>query len=177
MSPRGREDEGVETREVEGEERGQSEDDACQRDGRTNDTGDATSSASCDSLRVETGALADDEAGQQCNGKPRASTNSPEPSTPPTPLPYATKRPTHIANPPRRHGHLKTLSTNVSRTRAYGLRTKSDGHADHLPVQSDVTETVRSYRGSVPKPPQSRTKGTEARTSTPPSIPANYHIG
>ncbi|KIJ09064.1 hypothetical protein PAXINDRAFT_17847 [Paxillus involutus ATCC 200175] len=110
-------DEGVEesrSREVEGKEGDQSEGDGCQRDGRTNDAGDATSSASCDSLRVETGALADDEAGQQCDGKPRASTNPPEPSTPSTPPPYATKRPTHIANPPRRRGRLKTLPTNIS---------------------------------------------------------------
>ncbi|KIJ12481.1 hypothetical protein PAXINDRAFT_14681 [Paxillus involutus ATCC 200175] len=37
--PRGRGGNGVETREVEGEERGQSKDDGCQRDGRTCDTG------------------------------------------------------------------------------------------------------------------------------------------
>jgi hypothetical protein len=61
---------GDESREVEGERGGQSEDDGCQRDGRTNDTGDATSSASCDSKRVEAAPLADDEDGQQRNGKP-----------------------------------------------------------------------------------------------------------
>ncbi|KIJ04995.1 hypothetical protein PAXINDRAFT_21725, partial [Paxillus involutus ATCC 200175] len=155
------------SREVEGEARGQSEGDDCQRDGRTNDTGDATSSASCDSLRVETGALAEHEDGQQQNGTQNVSTNVP---TPPTPLPYDTKRPTHHANPPRRRGRLKSPPTKVSQARAYGLRTKSDGHTDHLPVQSDATETVRSYRGSVPKPPQSRTKGTEARTSTPHTV-------
>ncbi|KIJ07197.1 hypothetical protein PAXINDRAFT_19600 [Paxillus involutus ATCC 200175] len=172
--PRGREDEESRSREVEGKEGGQSEGDACQRDGRTNDTGDATSSASCNSSRVETGALAEHEDGQHRDGIRNASMNVPGP---PSPLPYAMPRPTHIANPPRRRGRLKSPPTKVSRTRAYGLRTKSDGHADHLPVQLDATETVRSYRGSVPKPPQSRTKGTEARTSTPPSIPANYHIG
>ncbi|KIJ12432.1 hypothetical protein PAXINDRAFT_14756, partial [Paxillus involutus ATCC 200175] len=37
-------------------------------------------------------------------------------------------------------------------------------------LQSDVMEMVRSYRGSVPKPPQSRTKGTEAHTSTPHTV-------
>ncbi|KIJ06232.1 hypothetical protein PAXINDRAFT_20565 [Paxillus involutus ATCC 200175] len=172
-------DEELRSREVEDKAGGQSDDEDGHRDGRTIDTGSPTSGTSHDSLRVETGALADNKAGQQCNGKPNVSTNSPGPSTP---FPYITKRPTHIANPPRRRGRLKTLSTNVSRTRAYGLRTKSDGHADHLPAQPDATETVRSYRGSVPKPPQSRTKGTKAHTSTPtpstpPSIPANYHIG
>ncbi|KIJ14747.1 hypothetical protein PAXINDRAFT_12575 [Paxillus involutus ATCC 200175] len=172
--PGGKGDEGDDkesrSREVEGKEGDQSEDDGCQRDGRTNDTGDATSSASCDSLRVETGALADDEAGQQCNGKPRALTNSPEPSTPPTPLPYATKRPTHIANPPRRRGRLKTLSTNISRARAYGVRTTSNGRVDDHPGQSDATETVQGYWGSVPEPPPSRTKGTKAHTSTPHTV-------
>ncbi|KIJ06076.1 hypothetical protein PAXINDRAFT_20712 [Paxillus involutus ATCC 200175] len=169
------------SREVEGEERGQSKCYGCQRDGRTNDTGDATSSASCDSLRVETGALADDEAGQQCNGKPRASMNSPEPSMPPTPHPSDTTQPTHLANPPRRRGRLKTLSTNVSRTRAYGLRIKSDGHADHHPAQPDATETAQGYWGSVPEPPQSRTKAPRPvrrhRTPSTSPIPANYHIG
>ncbi|KIJ13592.1 hypothetical protein PAXINDRAFT_13553 [Paxillus involutus ATCC 200175] len=121
---------------------------------RTNDTGDATSSASCDSLRVETGALSDDEASQQCNGKPRASTNSPEPSTPPTPHPYDTKRPTHLTNPPRRRGQLKMLPTNISKPEP----------------QPDATEAAQGYWGSVPEPPQSRSKGTEARTSTPHTV-------
>ncbi|KIJ14077.1 hypothetical protein PAXINDRAFT_12994 [Paxillus involutus ATCC 200175] len=169
--PGGKGDEGDDeesrSREVEDKAGGQSDDEDGHRDGRTIDTGSPTSGTSHDSLQVETGALADNEAGQQCNGKPNVSTNSPGPSTP---FPYTTKRPTHIANPPRRRGRLKSPPTKVSRTRAYGLRTKSDGHADHLPVQSDATETVRSYRGSVPKPPQSRTKGTEARTSTPHTV-------
>ncbi|KIJ19289.1 hypothetical protein PAXINDRAFT_7789 [Paxillus involutus ATCC 200175] len=172
--PGGKGDEGDDEesrlREVEGKEGDQSEDDGCQRDGRTNDAGDATSSASCDSLRVETDALADDEAGQQCNSKPRASTSSPEPSTPPTPFPYATRRPTHHVNPPRRRGRLKTLSTNVSRARAYGVRTTSNGRVDDHPGQLDATETVQGYWGSVPEPPPSRTKGTEAHTSTPHTV-------
>ncbi|KIJ08147.1 hypothetical protein PAXINDRAFT_18692, partial [Paxillus involutus ATCC 200175] len=82
--PRGREDEGVETREVEGEERGQSEGDGCQRDGRTIDTGDATSGTTPDSKRVEAGPLADDETSQQRNGRPNVSNHSPTPSTPST---------------------------------------------------------------------------------------------
>ncbi|KIJ12438.1 hypothetical protein PAXINDRAFT_14762 [Paxillus involutus ATCC 200175] len=127
-------------------------------------------SASCNSSRVETGALAKHETSQQHNGKPRASTSSPEPSTPPTPLPYATKRPTHHPNPPRRRGRLKTRPTRVSTARAYGVRTKSDGHADHLPGQLDATDKVQGYWGSVPEPPQSRMKGTEARTSTPHTV-------
>ncbi|KIJ10654.1 hypothetical protein PAXINDRAFT_16371 [Paxillus involutus ATCC 200175] len=158
--PRGREDKGEESRqvdepgvegneesrsrEVEGKEGGQSEGNACQRDGRMNDMGDATSSASCDSSRVETGALANNEAGQQCN----------EPSMPPTPLPYATRRPTHLTNPPRRRGQLKPTPMNVSKP-------------EHQP---DATETAQGYWGSVPEPPQSRTKGTEARTSTPHTV-------
>ncbi|KIJ12073.1 hypothetical protein PAXINDRAFT_15101 [Paxillus involutus ATCC 200175] len=152
--PRGRGGNGVETREVEGEERGQSKDDACRRDGRTIDTGDATSSASCNSLRVETGALADDKAGQQCNGKLRVSTNSPEPSTPPTPLPYATKRPTHHPNLPHRQGRLKMAPTNVSKPKS----------------QPDAMEAAQGYWGSVPKPPDPRLKGTEAHTSTPHTV-------
>ncbi|KIJ08946.1 hypothetical protein PAXINDRAFT_17956, partial [Paxillus involutus ATCC 200175] len=195
--PRGREDKGEESRqvdepgdegneelrsrEVEGELGDQSEGDGCQRDGRTIDTGDATSGTTPDSKRVEAGPLADDETSQQRNGRPNVSNHSPTPSTPST---KHTNRPTHHVNPPRRRGRLKTLSTNVSRARAYGVHTTSNGRVDDHPVQSDATETVWSYRGSVPKPPQSRTKGTKARTSIPtPSTPphhlraANYHIG
>ncbi|KIJ06171.1 hypothetical protein PAXINDRAFT_20623 [Paxillus involutus ATCC 200175] len=149
--PRGRGGNGVETREVKGEERGQSECDGCQRDGRTNDTGDATSSASCDSLRVETGALAEHEDGQQQNGMQNVSTNVP---TPPTPLPYDTNDPLTS----RTHHDIVDASSRHLRKSA------------EPELQSDATETVRSYRGSVPKPPQSRTKGTEAHTSTPHTV-------
>ncbi|KIJ08169.1 hypothetical protein PAXINDRAFT_18670, partial [Paxillus involutus ATCC 200175] len=131
------------SRGVEGETGGQSEDDGCQRDGRTIDTGDATSGTTPDSKRVEAGPLADDEDGQQRNGKPDVTKHVPGP---PTPHPSDTTRPTHLANPPRRRGRLKTPPTNVSKPE----------------LQPDVTEAVRSYRGSVPKPPQSRSKGTEA---------------
>ncbi|KIJ07582.1 hypothetical protein PAXINDRAFT_19235 [Paxillus involutus ATCC 200175] len=141
--PGGKGDEGDDeesrSREVEGKEGDQSEDDGCQRDGRTNDAGDATSSASCNSLRVETDALADDEAGQQCYGKPRASTSSPEPSTPPTPFPYATRRPTYHVNPPRRRGHLKTKPTNVSKPERMV-------HAPRRTVESTTTRTNQMQR-------------------------------
>ncbi|KIJ10059.1 hypothetical protein PAXINDRAFT_16906 [Paxillus involutus ATCC 200175] len=107
-------DRGVEemkSKEVEGEIGGQSEGDGGHRDGRMIDTGSPTSGTSCDSKRVETGALPDNETSQQHNGKPSTSTNVPGPPRPP---PYTTNRPTHIANPPRRRGRLKTLPTNVS---------------------------------------------------------------
>ncbi|KAF8833877.1 hypothetical protein BDN67DRAFT_976371 [Paxillus ammoniavirescens] len=49
------------------------------------------------------------------------------------------------------------------------------------PAQPDATETVRSYLGSIPEPPDPRTKSTEAHTSTPHTVDttytANYHIG
>ncbi|KAF8834431.1 hypothetical protein BDN67DRAFT_1016510, partial [Paxillus ammoniavirescens] len=58
--------------------------------------------------------------------------------------------------------------------RAYGVRTIPYGQVDDLPDQSDVTETAQGYWGSVPGPPQPRTKGTEARTSIPtPSTPSS----
>ncbi|KIJ16145.1 hypothetical protein PAXINDRAFT_11188 [Paxillus involutus ATCC 200175] len=115
-----------------------------------------------DSKRVEAGPLADDETSQQWNGRPNVLNHSPTPSTPST---KHTKRPTHLTNPPRRRGCLKTAPTKVSQPER----------------QSDVTETVQSYRGSVPEPPPSRMKGTEARTSTPtlltpPLIPAHPEL-
>ncbi|KIJ06647.1 hypothetical protein PAXINDRAFT_20160 [Paxillus involutus ATCC 200175] len=75
------------SRGVEGETGGQSEDNGCQRDGRTCNTGGATSSASHDSKRVGTGLLAEDEEGQQRHDIRNTSTNSPGPPVP------STKRP------------------------------------------------------------------------------------
>ncbi|KIJ09965.1 hypothetical protein PAXINDRAFT_16971 [Paxillus involutus ATCC 200175] len=137
-------DEGVEesrSRGVEGETGGQSEDEDGHPDGQTSDTGDATSSASCDSLQVETGALADDEAGQQCNGKPRASTNSPEPSTPPTLSTYTTPRPTHHTNPPCRRGRLKTAPTKVSQPERTVYAPRRTVESTTIPAQPDAMVT------------------------------------
>ncbi|KIJ08782.1 hypothetical protein PAXINDRAFT_18099 [Paxillus involutus ATCC 200175] len=134
--PRGRGDNGVETREVEGEERGQSEDDGCQRDGRTCDTDGATSGTSHDSKRVGAGPLAEDEASQQRNGKPSTTKHVPGP---PTPHPYNTTRPTHHANPPRRRGRLKLPPTNVSQPE----RTE---YAPRLTVVSTTTQSNRMRR-------------------------------
>ncbi|KIJ14166.1 hypothetical protein PAXINDRAFT_13079 [Paxillus involutus ATCC 200175] len=108
---RGREDERVESREVEGKLGEQSKDDGCQQDGRTCDTGGATSGTSHNSKRVGAGPLTEDEANQHRNSKPNVTTGVPRP---PTSLPYDTPRPTHIANPPRRHGRLKMQPTKVS---------------------------------------------------------------
>ncbi|KIJ08005.1 hypothetical protein PAXINDRAFT_18829 [Paxillus involutus ATCC 200175] len=152
------------SKEVEGEIGDQSEEEGCQRDGRTNDTGDATSSASCDSLRVETGALAEHEDGQQQNGTQNISTDVPTPSTPSTKRP---KRPTHHANPPRRRGRLKTQPMKVSQPERTVYAPSQTVELTTYPDQSDVTETVQGYWGSIPKPPDSRSNGTEARTSTP----------
>ncbi|KIJ09849.1 hypothetical protein PAXINDRAFT_17103 [Paxillus involutus ATCC 200175] len=100
------------------------------------DTGSPTSGTSHDSLRVETGALADNEASQQCNGKPNVSMNSPGPSTP---LPYASRRPTHQVNPPRRRGRLKSPPTNVSQPE----RTE---YAPRRTVESTTTQANRTQR-------------------------------
>ncbi|KIJ10858.1 hypothetical protein PAXINDRAFT_16192 [Paxillus involutus ATCC 200175] len=149
----------VESRGVEDEIGGKSEGEGRHGDGRTNGTGDSTSSASCDSKRVKTGVLAEDEGSQQRDDKPNVTTDLPGL---PTPLLYATSRPTHVANPPRRRGRLKTRSTKVSRARAYGIRTTSYGRVDDHPVQPDATEMAQRCWGSVPAPPDPRTKGTEA---------------
>ncbi|KIJ11552.1 hypothetical protein PAXINDRAFT_15548 [Paxillus involutus ATCC 200175] len=138
--PGGKGDEGDEgdveesrSREAEDKARGQSDDEDGQRDGRTIDTGSPTSGTSHNSLQVETGALADNEAGQQCNGKPNISTNSPGPSMP---FPYATRRPTHLANPPRHHGRLKTQPTNVSKPK----------RTEYAPRQTVTPTTSQSNR-------------------------------
>jgi hypothetical protein len=141
--PRGRGGNEDESREVEGqvkgERGGQSEVDACHRDGRTNDTGDVTSGTTHDSKRVEAGPLANDEAGQQRNGKPSTSTNSPTPSTPST---IATKRPTRHVNLPRRRGRLKSTTTNISRTRVYGIHTKSQHREEDEGTEARSVDTV-----------------------------------
>ncbi|KIJ06426.1 hypothetical protein PAXINDRAFT_20385 [Paxillus involutus ATCC 200175] len=180
--PRGREDEESRSREVEGKEGGQSEGDACQRDGRTNDTGDATSSASCNSSRVETGALAEHEDGQHRDGIRNASMNVPGP---PSPLPYAMPRPTHIANPPCRRGRLKTPPTNVSKPE------RTEYAPSHTVVSTTTSQFNRMRRkrygatGGVSQSHHSRGRRAPRpvhrhRTpSTPhlPPTPANYHIG
>ncbi|KIJ10618.1 hypothetical protein PAXINDRAFT_16388 [Paxillus involutus ATCC 200175] len=147
---RSRGDERDELKEIEGKLGDQSEGDGCQQDGRTINTGDATSSTTPDLKRVKAGPLADDETSQQWN-----TTHSPR-------KPATSQRMPQDATYERQQA------------RAHGVRTKSDGHADHIPGQSDVTETVQGYRGSVPEPPQSRTKGTKAHTSTPHTIDITY---
>ncbi|KAF8836669.1 hypothetical protein BDN67DRAFT_1014489 [Paxillus ammoniavirescens] len=99
---------------------GKVEDDECQRDGRMSDTGDAMSSTSCDSGRVEAGLLAENEEGQQRNDMRKASKHVPGP---PTPHPSNTTRPTHLTNPPRHRGRLKMTPTDVSQPE----RTESTG--------------------------------------------------
>ncbi|KIJ10231.1 hypothetical protein PAXINDRAFT_16736 [Paxillus involutus ATCC 200175] len=157
---RGREDKGEESRqvdepgdegneesrsrEVEGKEGGQSEGDACQRDGRTNDTGDAMSSASCNSSRVETGVLAEHK---DADDLPTRSTH-------------------HVVADDSSQQHLRT-SAEPERTE-YAPR--QNGRVDDHPDQPDATEAAQGYWGSVPEPPQSRTKGTETRTSTPHTV-------
>ncbi|KAF8839610.1 hypothetical protein BDN67DRAFT_1012200 [Paxillus ammoniavirescens] len=116
--PGGRGVEETKSREVEDELGGTDEDDDCQRDGRTNNTDAAMSSTSCDSLRVETGALADDEASQQCNA-----TYSPPQSTT---LPWTPQADTYKRQ----------------QARAYGVRTMSNSRVDNHPDQPDVTETA-----------------------------------
>ncbi|KIJ19312.1 hypothetical protein PAXINDRAFT_7805 [Paxillus involutus ATCC 200175] len=165
--PRGRGGNGEELKEVKVESGGQSKGNGSQPDGRTNDTGDTASSTSCESERLEMGPLAEDENGQHRDGIQNTSTNVPAPSTPP---PYATKQPTHLANPPRLRGRLKTQPTSVSKPECTDTRTKSNSRVDDLPDQPDATEAAQGYWGSVSEPPQSRTKGTEARTSTPHTI-------
>ncbi|KIJ12712.1 hypothetical protein PAXINDRAFT_14470 [Paxillus involutus ATCC 200175] len=171
-------DDGDESREVEDERGGQSEDDVCQQDGRTYDTGDATSSVNRNSKRVEAAPLADDKDGQQRNGKPDVTKHVPGP---PTPHPSNTNQPTHHANPPRRHGRLKTLPTNVSQPE----------HTEYAPrqmVELTTTQANRMQRkqcratGGVSQSHHSRGRRAprpvhrHCTLSTSP-IPPDYHIG
>ncbi|KIK75077.1 hypothetical protein PAXRUDRAFT_173874, partial [Paxillus rubicundulus Ve08.2h10] len=103
---------GDKLREVEDELGGQSKGNSGQPDGQTSDTGDATSSASRDSKRVEATLLAEDKDSQQRNGRPNVTTDVPGP---PTPLPITMPRPTHLTNPPRCRGQLKAAPTKVSK--------------------------------------------------------------
>ncbi|KIJ10219.1 hypothetical protein PAXINDRAFT_16729 [Paxillus involutus ATCC 200175] len=160
--PRGREDKRVESKEVEGELGEQSEDDGCQRDGRTNDAGDATSSASCDSLRVKTGTLADDEAGQQHNGDLLTS-------------------PTHHVAEDASKRHLPK-SAEPERT---DIRTTSDGRIDDHPSSTGCDGSGTGLLGECPRATTVKDEGhrgpyvNTAHRRHPPIPPttANYHIG
>lgn len=72
----------------------------------------ATSSASPDSKRVETGMLAIEETSQQGH-QTRINGNIPEPSTAP---PRHPKQPPDQLDPPRRQGRLKPRPKGVSRS-------------------------------------------------------------
>ncbi|KIJ10288.1 hypothetical protein PAXINDRAFT_16685 [Paxillus involutus ATCC 200175] len=171
-------DNGDESREVEDERGDQSEDDVCQRDGRTYNTGDAMSSVNRDSKRVEAAPLADDEDGQQQNGKPDVTKHVPGP---PTPHPSDTNRPTHLADPPRRRGQLKTQPTNVSKPERME-------YAPRRTVESTTTQANQMRRkrcratGGVSQSHHSRGQRAPRpvrrhRTLSTSPIPPNYHIG
>ncbi|KAF8835868.1 hypothetical protein BDN67DRAFT_1015148 [Paxillus ammoniavirescens] len=104
----------------------------------------------------QTGRKDEDEDGQR-DGR-TSNTGSPTSGTSP-------KRPTYHVNPPRHRGRLKTTPTDVSQPEC----------------QPDAMETVQSYWGSVPEPPDPRTKGTKARMSiptpsTPPTPPVSHKL-
>ncbi|KAF8838501.1 hypothetical protein BDN67DRAFT_1013030 [Paxillus ammoniavirescens] len=99
--PGGRGVEETKLREVEDKLGGTDEDNSCQQDGRMNDMGDQTSSASCDSQRVETSALAEDKVGQHRDSTRNVSMDAPGP---PTPSKKYSKRPAYHVNPPRHRG-------------------------------------------------------------------------
>ncbi|KIJ05069.1 hypothetical protein PAXINDRAFT_21646, partial [Paxillus involutus ATCC 200175] len=171
-------DKRVKSRAVEGEIGGQSEGVGGHQDGRTNDTGDVAGSTSCESGRLETSPLTEDEANQHRNGKPNVTTGIPRP---PTSLPYDTPRPTHIANPPRCRGRLKTAPTKVSQP-------KRTVYAPRLTVVSTTTQSNRMRRkrygatGGVSQSHHSRGRRAprpvrQHRTPSTSPIPANYHIG
>ncbi|KIK76305.1 hypothetical protein PAXRUDRAFT_835406 [Paxillus rubicundulus Ve08.2h10] len=103
---------------------------------------------------------------------------------PPTPLPIATPRPTHLTNPPRRRGRLKAAPTKVSKHE----------HTEYTPCRAVVLTTSQPsrmrrkwYRATGGVSQSHRTRGRRARRParrhrallTPPAHPlaVNYHIG
>ncbi|KAF8835657.1 hypothetical protein BDN67DRAFT_1015370 [Paxillus ammoniavirescens] len=84
------------SKDVEDKLGGKVEDDECQQGGRMGDTGDATSSTSCDSGRVEARLLPENKEGQQRNDMQKVSKHIPGL---PTPHPCDMTRPTHLTNP------------------------------------------------------------------------------
>ncbi|KIJ09739.1 hypothetical protein PAXINDRAFT_17175 [Paxillus involutus ATCC 200175] len=157
------EDKGEMSKEVEDEIGGECEGEDSHQDGRTSDTDDATSSTSCDSLRVETGALADDEASQQSNSHPC--------HFPSIQTDLHTSQTHHVAADDSSH-NLRTSAE----PKYTEIRTKSDSRIDNHPDHPNVTETAQSCWGTVPAPPNPRTKGTEAHTSTPYTIDTAHTI-
>ncbi|KIJ08523.1 hypothetical protein PAXINDRAFT_18350 [Paxillus involutus ATCC 200175] len=154
----GVDDEGVvdKSREVKGQIEGQSEGEDGDPNGGTNDNeDDATSGTTPKSKQVEAEPLADDETSQQRDAT------------------YSPREPATSSRTPQ-DGTYESQPAPV-----YGIRTTSYGRVNDHTGQSDATETVQSCRGSIPGLPNLRTKGTEARTSTPPTHlqATNYHIG
>ncbi|KIK78608.1 hypothetical protein PAXRUDRAFT_163498, partial [Paxillus rubicundulus Ve08.2h10] len=79
--PGGRGAEGDKSREVEDDLGGQSKGNGSQPDGQMSNTGDATSSISCDSKQVKATPPAEDKDSQQWNGRPNMTMDLPGPPT------------------------------------------------------------------------------------------------
>ena len=99
-----------ESGDVDGDRERQSDGERDEMDGRRGGMDGATSGARCESKRLETRPLAEDETDQHGQRK-RTTGDAPRPSTQPTKRP---RRPTDHPNPPRRRGRLKTRATSIS---------------------------------------------------------------
>ncbi|KIJ09850.1 hypothetical protein PAXINDRAFT_17104, partial [Paxillus involutus ATCC 200175] len=149
---RGREDEESRSREVEDKAGGQSDDEDGHRDGRMIDTGSPTSGTSHDSLRVETGALADNEASQQCNADD---------------LPT---RSTHHAVEDASSRHLQTSASPSVRSTHHVERSS---RRPPRPIGRNGNGT--GLLGECPRATTVKDEGTEARTSTPHTVDTTIH--
>ena len=122
------------SRDVEGDWSRKIDVDGVGYNGRRDGKDGATSSARCDSKRVETRLLAGNK-GQYQQVERDITTDTPEASTPPHNDP---RRPIELPNPPRRRGRIKSRSRKIRRT-----KTKKSTHRIVQPRRGQIRRIKR----------------------------------
>ena len=137
-------------RDVEGDWSHKSDVDGVRYNGRRDGKDGATSSARCDSKRVETRLLAG-EKGQYQQVERDITTDVPEASTPP---PNDPRRPVELPNLPRRRGRIKLRSRKIRRTKmrrlTYQVRQQRRGPSRCMKCIGDVAYEVWMLGEPIP---------------------------
>ncbi|KAF8834464.1 hypothetical protein BDN67DRAFT_976036, partial [Paxillus ammoniavirescens] len=80
----------------------------------------------------------------------------------------------HPCHPPTPHHDLPTSRTRHDVPKHTEYAPHHTVVSTTTPAQPDAMETVQDYWGSVPEPPDPRTKSTEAPTSTPYTVDTTH---
>ena len=138
------------SRDAEGDWSRKSDVDGVGYNGRRDGKDGATSSARCDSKRVETRLLAG-EKGQYQQVERDITTDVPEASTPP---PNDPRRPVELPNPPRRRGRIKSRSEKIRRTKmkklTYRIVQPRRGQSGRIKRIRDVAYEVQMLGEPIP---------------------------